>query len=163
MQGAVTLAVVALVHSGNCGREKVMADTLEFRIEVEPGELKAGQPVPARMTLKNTSDAPVRVNQRLLVNFPKSPHEVYFDITDEKGEKVPFALLVNAGRPRDTDFAELKPGESVTRAVDLGQAYLTRPGVYAVKAVYENTHERDGAGVWQGRLESNTVAVRVQP
>ena len=163
MQGAVTLAVLALVHSGNCGREKAMADTLEFRIEVEPGEFKAGQPVPGRMTLKNVSGAPVRVNQRLLVNFHKSPHEVYFDVTDEKGEKAPFSLLVNAGQPKESDFAELAPGEAVSRAIDLGRAYLTRPGLFTVKAVYENTHGREGAAVWQGRLESNTLSVRVQP
>lgn len=147
---------------------------LKFDIKFEKTVFKEGQPVRCTMVLANTGKSPLIVNKRFLVNRPfPMPHEVYFVIKDEKGNELPFQLMIRAGEPKAGDFVELSVGKNIkssdvfgiiaSEGYDLTEAYdLKKPGVYAVSAVYENRNEPEGMKVWTGRLISNTVKITIK-
>lgn len=140
----------------------MQASNLKFSIEVSKDKFSPGEAIPCKLILTNTGSNPVYVNQRMLVNFPDSQHDVYFEILDDRGNKVPFSMLVNAGLPKDSDFKELSPGKSVEKKFDLQSGYISSSGNYQVKAVYENKSNANGlSNVWKGKTESNTLTIRV--
>ncbi|MEW6281143.1 MAG: hypothetical protein AB1758_21205 [Candidatus Eremiobacterota bacterium] len=130
---------------------------LEFRISLGATSYRQGQAIPCQMELRNVSPRPLRVNGRLLVNWPNpSPHEVFFEVTGPRGYLLPFQLLVRAGDPLDEDYLLLEPGESTRYECDLAECFrIQSPGLYRLQAVYENVS--GGEEVWSGRLRSNPL------
>lgn len=149
-------------------------DSLAFDILFSKTVFKVDEPVTCKLVLTNNGKTPLIVNGRFLVNQPfPNPHEVYFEITDESGKYLFFQLLVRAGEPTAGDFKTLAPGKKLlstdymgiveTGGENLSQMYgMTKPGVYRVRAVYENRAEPKGMTVWKGKLYSPTVTVTIK-
>ena len=131
---------------------------LEFRLELEKGTCKLGQPILAHMVLKNSSPNPLHVNARLLVNGPYPfEHEVVMKVTGPDG-LMPFALLMRTGPPIPQHYYLLRTGRSISNLVDLAHSYAIRKvGVYRIEAAYENRYPK----AWVGRLLAPPVEVRV--
>jgi hypothetical protein len=117
-----------------------------------------------RVVLRNISDCPLWVNQRLAVNHPASPphfREVDFLIRDAYGQVAEFVTKIRVGFPRREDFIELPPGERVERSLNLADYYaLEESEEYEVEAIYENyfvPEELRGSPVWTGRLVSRPL------
>ena len=84
-------------------------------------------------SLTNVGDAPLRFSpaDTALEGVANNPFSVFYG-----GQRVTYVgPRVSFAPPRDADFIELAPGESVSASVDLTQLYsLTRPGVYSIAA-----------------------------
>jgi hypothetical protein len=149
-----------------CRREIIMpVNDLEFSISTPKVEYREGDSFPCTLGLTNKHSQPFFVNKRFLVNYPQMQHDVYFEITDENGNKAPIALLINAGNPDGEDFVELDPNSSVSKQVDLARDFRLVPGSYTIKAFYENhtaPPQLDESKIWKGKIESNTLIIKIR-
>jgi hypothetical protein len=106
---------------------------LECRLEAVP-PLVAGGPVKIGFTLRNTTQAPVRV---LRWNTPLEGWKGTILQVSFQGFDRPYqGPMFKRGEPGREEYVEIPAGESVSATVDLSQAYeMKDPGPYQVKVV----------------------------
>ena len=130
--------------------KKANTQAAMLKLEVVPTHEKTalGAPIPARITLTNTGEAPVLINQRLSMGYENSMmRELYCKVSrDGKPYTAWQSWQVDYNRKalRDTDFVTLKSGESVEREVDLQEWYhLDAPGEYQFEVCYAPEREEN--------------------
>jgi hypothetical protein len=141
-----------------------MSVDLELTSTLKNDHVKRGETVVVLVELKNRSSAPLAVNGRLGLSAPKRGGDVSLEIRDQAGKEVPLSARINIGRPADTDFRVLAPQASASREIKVTDYFQLRPGTYAIRAVYENAHDRqvDGTPAWRGTLQSNEVRLEIK-
>ncbi len=139
---------------------------LKFTISLPKQEFKIGQPVRLQMKLENTSDHPVVINSRFLVNDAIGPHEVVLQVFGPDLKTLPFLPAVRAAFESDV-YETLAPHQAATTSDDLAQDFdLSRPGECSVRAYYQNQYDapakRKLPPAWKGTLESNRVQFKLK-
>lgn len=119
-------------------------------------------------TLKNKSRSPIYVNSRFGVNAkdaPKNQREIYFEITNPKGERLTFKHDFGTGFPKTDDFVLLAPKEETSskRPRNIKGLYdFKDAGTYKIIAVYENTYGREiGLDVFKGPVKSKAKTIKI--
>ncbi len=153
--------MVILVASGNLNGQD-----LSFAIKLNKTEYNKGEPVNCTMTLKNTGNQDLVVNNRFLVNVPSGPHEISFQVLDSGLNRIPFSTKVNASR-ESNEYIVLHPGQSEAATYLLSKRFnLTEAGIYFVEAYYENRFDAPASlhmsASWKGSLKSNKVIFTIR-
>lgn len=141
--------------------------TLGIELRMSKEKYAPEEPITASVTLKNQSRAPISVNKRMAINpgrMPPSTWEVKFDVVSPPGERNIIVTLINRGKPRQSHFVRLSPGEQISRDYVLTEFYwMGLPGTYEVKATYNNHIDGSPFGfcAWTGEVTSNPVTFKV--
>ena len=140
---------------------------LEIQLVIPRNNYSVGEPIDATVILKNRSNNPVVINQRMGVNptdMADGHWELKFDITYPP-ETPPFpGPLVNRGDPDSEDFTTLPSGGEITRTIEITGWHLMQfPGTYSIKAVYHNFVDGSqfGLSAWTGEITSDSVSLTV--
>ncbi len=122
-------------------------------------------PIEVTIIVTNLFEKPLLINRRMLINHPRLPGEVSFQIIGPSGQRCEIGRLVTPMALRDDDFAVLPRGMSIQRTIDLSDFYkLDQKGPYNVVAFYRN--DVDGAKkaltAWKGVVASTPVEITLQ-
>ncbi len=156
-------ALVLLLASAlaACGGDDDVAATIEVTLEPAESTVQLGEPINLTVRLTNTGSDPATVAKPTF-----SPNLVFFGVTDEEGEALPFDGPYAKLKPfRENDFVELEPGASVEKSFDLAQLYeIDKAGSFTVVAKYKNFDDGGQAGLsafTTDSLPSNNVTIEV--
>ena len=138
---------------------------LSFSIKLNKTKYKKGEPVNCTMTLKNTSQKDMVINNRFLVNHPMGTREISFQIIGPDLQQVPFVVKINAGI-KSRKFRALHPGQSDSHDIELSYYFdMETPGKYSVVGYYENTDDSPDSmhltPAWKGQLVSNKLIINL--
>jgi len=145
------------------GENSLMETQCVLEIKVASQKVRKGQDVNLTVQLKNTSSQKLWVNRRMLLNDNQTPavmRELWLDVVGPDGEQTPFSSHVRAGEAIASDFDVLKPGQVVSKQINLSKYFeLVKPGVYQITAHYQDGTQdipkaRDGARHFQEQLNS---------
>ena len=121
---------------------KTMPDTTVKELVAEmsiPGNIKAGDSVLLKFTVKNYTDS---VQRFCKWHTPFEPLlSKYLDVKNDKGEDVAYqgAMAKRMMPPPESSYMSLNPKDSISANVDLLKAYAIKtPGNYTVTYVGEN-------------------------
>ena len=107
--------------------------TLELAVSQPPDdELRI------ELTVLNRTSGPLWMNGRMASNHRRSlefEREVWFELTRENGDEVPFHCVVDNLPPHDEDYIVLRPGSSLKRSFSLNCFDLS-PGRYRIIGFY---------------------------
>jgi hypothetical protein len=139
---------------------------LSFSIKLDKAAYKRGAPINCTMTITNTGNTDIVLNNRFLVNYPDGPHEVSLQLIGPDLKQVPIASLIRAGF-QSKRFMVLKPGSSEADVYRITDNYkLDKPGKYSVVAYYENKNdtpkELNIGASWKGTLLSNKESFSIR-
>lgn len=138
---------------------------LDFTIELADDTFKVGDSIPVTLTLTNAGQQSAVVNIRMAPNAQHAPDEtrdVTFTVRSPSGDELPLGVFINVRGPRDDNFAELAPGESVSTTIDLATLFsFSEPGKYTVQAVYTNVNDPSSGVAWKGQLASEVLTLSV--
>ncbi len=133
-----------------------------------PQSVKVGSPIPLTFTLSNRSERTVAVlkwNTPLEGWFGNS-----FNVTKD-GKAVTYqGAMVKRFRPSAEDYAEIKPGQSISAEVDMAQGYdMSASGQYQLSfkgrlqdVQYLNPEQGVEPEIKLHSLSCNTLTVTVQ-
>ena len=157
-------AIFFLSSGGACkGESNVMETKCVLEIKLASQKVKRGQDINLTVQLKNTSSQRLWVNQRMLLNITQSPvmmRELWVDVVGPDGEQILFSSHVRAGEATARDFGVLKPGQIVSKQINLSNYFeLEKPGVYQITAHYQDGTKDipkapDGAAHFREQLSS---------
>ena len=155
----VLLLALALAACG--GDDDVAEATIEVTLEPAESTVQLGEPINLTVRLTNLGLDPVTVAKPFF-----SPNLVFFGVTDEEGEALPFDGPYARLRPfNENDFVELEPGASVEKSFDLAQLYeIDKAGSFTVVATYKNFDDGSQAGLsafTTDGLPSNSITIEV--
>ena len=137
---------------------------LSLTITTDKKVYAMGESIECTLSLQNIGKTALVVNSRLLLNYDATfPHEVLFDIVGPDGRSLEFIPLIRAGLPSSEDFTLLSPSEFIMSTFELSRDFsFDKEGKYRIKAIYENYYKPEGMTVWTGRVESNTVEIKIK-
>jgi hypothetical protein len=172
MKSTLTTAVLILVFVGMIVgfslivRKQGERTSLTLEISSQGSKYQLGVKIPVLVHITNTGYFNVDINRRMVVNFSGSPNslrDVTFIIKKPSGETIPFLARVNVRPVREEAVITLAPGETVSKAYDLGELYdLSQTGFYEITAIYQNPSEiGENDKVWKGELKSNTLIIEI--
>jgi hypothetical protein len=123
-------------------------------------------PVQAQLVIQNASDAPVRLNKRLLVAYqPIIDRDVYFEVVRDGKPYVGTDEYEMSSMAKDLTadhYRAVAPGESLTKPIDLHDYYHFPSGSYRIRAVYAPQPSDAGKDAWSGTARSNEVTLTVK-
>jgi hypothetical protein len=162
-----TLRLLAIIAIGTLAAAMpVLADInvpLELSIQTNSDVYHTGEPIDVTITLKNTSDAPVTVVNRL--DFPHP--ELRMKITDANGHRLTWLPPIPPRPLGKEDFTKVSADEAIASTTrDIGKHLSDRPqpGTYSVVTTYTNEHpgKEFGLHAWTGSIISNTVVLTIE-
>jgi hypothetical protein len=140
---------------------------LLIQLKLAPKSYGVGEANDAILTLKNYSDLPLTVNERMVVSpgaMGDGYPEVRFDIVFPPWECLTNYPFINRGVPERADLALVSPGREVPTARGLSKYYWMKfPRTHEIRATYKNTDDdkRFGPSAWKGEVTLNSVRFEV--
>ena len=140
---------------------------LEIQLRAPKESYSVGEEINVTLILKNQSNAPFTINQRMGISLERMAEgtwEVMFDIVFPPGERLITGAFINRGEPDQDDFLLLPPGGETSMTYTLTDWYwMELPGTYEVKATYHNSVDGSqfGLSAWTGEITSNSVSLKV--
>jgi hypothetical protein len=146
----VVFAIIFCCSTGTaCKREGKVTETGPalaskgtLEVKFAASKVTRGQDINLTVQLSNTSSQQLWANQRMLLNGNHAPgmmRELWLEVVGPDGAQIPFSSKVRAGEAVASDFAVLKPGQTVSKQVNLSNSFaLDKPGVYQVTAHYQD-------------------------
>jgi hypothetical protein len=125
----------------------------------------SADPVRVHVSVKNEGAGPLCLNSAPGVGPANDPEAVIcFIVTGPSGTEIPAQAKYELAIPEEGDFITAATGEGLFKNFDLNRGHydLTAPGVYSVKAVYQNYHRAEGCTAWLGRIVSAPVTFEIQ-
>ncbi|MCL5036830.1 MAG: hypothetical protein M1269_06920 [Chloroflexi bacterium] len=111
--------------------------------------------MPIQVKLINESVKIIQVNKRFLLNDRKFFYELALEIKDPDGNIVPLEAKPQFVLPGPDDYVNLKPGQSATLRINLGDYFIiVEPGEYKIKAYYRNFLSPPPGAAWVGTIDS---------
>lgn len=118
-----------------------------------------------RVYFINLSEKSILLNKWITFGTFRSIEET-IELIDNKGEKIPFSLLLDHCPFKEEDILSLTPGSIIGREFKPEELvkthWITEPGLYKVRAIYNNRDRQYvGKGVFNGSLTSDWVSFEV--
>lgn len=174
------LFVTAFISSSCTTQTKDAAQEqpLKLTLRFEKTEYHVGDPVIATVKLENIGSVPIIINSRMLAGLPFMPPqtcEIVFDVLDPSGKSYWPSVNLDPGGLYNTDFVELKPGDSIEEEIHLDSyGYVfTKVGIYMVVAKYQNAIDpkdanslkdvEDNRIAWKGIINSAQLQLKIIP
>ncbi len=163
----IALIIIGLFffsQQGACAARGNLALSISF----DKSEYEKTEPIFITFTLKNHGKKPVYVNKRFFLNSKDSnseDREIYLLVTSPLGEALPYKISQDTGFPKSDYFVLLNPKDEITSERKRNIRYFfdfKEPGVYEVKAVYQNVFgEEIGLDAFKGELVSKVVKIKI--
>jgi hypothetical protein len=114
----------------------------EVTITAEPESTSHQQRGVLVIRLTNRGKTKAWLNQRMMVNTRYSApgfREVWLDIVDPKGERIPFQCFRDGDVASPKNYAAIAPGQSIEVREDVARCHRLEPGVrYSITAHYDD-------------------------
>ncbi|MEW5941887.1 MAG: hypothetical protein AB1750_19665, partial [Chloroflexota bacterium] len=134
---ALTLALLVTAFAGANGANAAPGGQLAVRIGADQATFAAGESALVNVTVSNTGRRPAKI---LKWHTPYDDVEAsLFAITRDGAPVAYLGAFYKRSAPTSADYVTLRPGESFTRTVDLGQYYdLSVTGTYSIRYDFGN-------------------------
>jgi peptidyl-Lys metalloendopeptidase len=147
---AIVFVLVFAALAGTSSASAAPKSALSVTLSIEKSDFSASEAVLVNVTVSNTGKNPVKVLKWFTP--VEDVEESLFKVTRDGAAVNYTGAIYKRLAPTGNDYLNLKPGESFTRTVDLGQYYdLAETGAYEVEYNYETT-----------ALASNKVQISVE-
>ncbi len=147
---AIVFVLVFAALAGTSSASAAPKSALSVTLSIEKSDFSASEAVLVNVTVSNTGKNPVKVLKWFTP--VEDVEESLFKVTRDGADVGYTGAIYKRLAPTGNDYLNLKPGESFTRTVDLGQYYdLAETGAYEVEYNYETT-----------ALASNKVQISVE-
>ena len=129
-----------------------------------------GEPIPALITLRNTSTSTIWVNRRLGVGYEDNiEREIYFTVSAENGAVLPVPdeerVDVHRTALERRDFAPLDPDAAIETTLNIAAWYpFRKAGLYRIVFTYENRRDGKEFGVeaFCGIVNSDPLSIDIE-
>lgn len=120
----------------------------------------------ARITIRNASEAPIRLNKRLLIAYENIvDRDVYFEVSRDGHPYLGTDEYEQTSMAKGLDasfYRSVAPGDELAKTIDLHDYYRFPPGSYRLRAVYAPQPSDAGRDAWAGIARSNEVVLDVK-
>lgn len=155
--------------NANSTHKKFSSDMLELKVQLPDIPVYLNHPLPVKVTLFNKGDAPVLVNTRMSVGYPKSvSRELYADLKNlDTGNPAGFDPLdINRDFATAADYKLLNPLDSIFTTFDLLKYYpLKKSGNYELILHYQANEKmaKSPSGIWKDIVSSKPEQLKILP